>query len=62
MVKPFDPTACKVAVLRGGTSEERKVSLASGESVAAALKTVGFQVTVLDPAEKQDLIDLIEND
>lgn len=62
MAEALNPTTCKVAVLRGGNSGEREVSLASGEAVADALKKVGFQVTVLDPAEKKDLLDLIEND
>lgn len=62
MAEALNPTTCKVAVLRGGNSGEREVSLASGNAVAEALKTVGFQVTVLDPAEKKDLIDLVEND
>jgi len=37
-----------VAVLMGGLSAEREVSLRSGEAVAKALETQGFQVTRLD--------------
>ena len=62
MAEALNPTTCKVAVLRGGCSGEREVSLASGAAVAEALRSVGFQVTELDPAEKDDLIDLIHND
>lgn len=62
MAEALNPTTCKVAVLRGGKSGEREVSLASGEAVADALRNIGFQVTVLDPAEKEDLVDLVQND
>lgn len=62
MVGTIDPTTCEVAVLRGGISGEREVSLASGAAVAEALRTVGFQVTELDPANKEDLMSLIQND
>lgn len=37
-----------VAILMGGWSAEREVSLVSGASVAAALKTAGYQVTAID--------------
>lgn len=40
-----------VAVLAGGDSPEREVSIHSGECVARALKEAGFSVRVLDPAE-----------
>ncbi|NIY97385.1 D-alanine--D-alanine ligase, partial [Salipiger sp. HF18] len=35
----------KVAVLLGGPSAEREVSLSSGRECAAALRAEGFQVT-----------------
>lgn len=38
----------KVAVLMGGLSAEREVSLASGEAVATALLDEGFKVTKID--------------
>mgnify|MGYP006163502317 CR=1 FL=1 len=38
----------KVAVLMGGTSEEREVSLASGTEVAAALREAGHEVLAVD--------------
>ncbi len=38
----------KVAVLMGGTSDEREVSLASGVEVAAALRSSGHEVVAVD--------------
>jgi D-alanine-D-alanine ligase len=37
-----------VAVLKGGWSAEREVSLVSGEACAAALRTAGYEVTEID--------------
>ena len=42
----------KVAVLLGGTSGEREVSLKSGAAVLAALKRQGVDAHAFDPAEK----------
>ena len=47
----------KVAVLMGGTSAERDISLMSGEGVLAALKSQGVNAHAFDPA-KQDLAEL----
>jgi D-alanine-D-alanine ligase len=41
----------RVAVLAGGRSPEREVSLRSGRRVAAALAERGHEVTLLDPAD-----------
>ncbi len=41
----------RVAVLMGGASAEREVSLASGVQVARALRRAGHEVTGVDPAE-----------
>ena len=41
----------KITVMLGGPSAEREVSLRSGASVAAALRSLGHQVTELDPRE-----------
>lgn len=38
----------KVAVLMGGTSDEREVSLASGVQIASALRTAGYEVMAVD--------------
>lgn len=54
------PQDINVALLAGGHSGEREVSLASGKSVAEALQTAGFKVTSLDPSIKKDLITLVE--
>lgn len=48
----IDPTAFgKVAVLLGGTSAEREISLKSGRAVQAALIEAGVDAQALDPAE-----------
>jgi D-alanine-D-alanine ligase len=41
----------RIAVLAGGTSSEREVSLRSGANVAAALRSLGLDVTKIDPAK-----------
>ena len=51
---------CKVALLAGGTSGEREISLQSGKGAKAALEEAGYQVTKLDPANKEDLKRLID--
>jgi len=51
----------KVAVLFGGKSGEREVSLKSGSAVLAALKRQGVDVDAFDPAN-QDLSDLKKYD
>ena len=40
-----------VAVLMGGRSAEREVSLVSGAACADALESIGFRVTRIDPGE-----------
>ena len=40
----------RVVVLAGGWSEEREVSKASGRAVAAALRSLGYEVVEIDPA------------
>jgi D-alanine-D-alanine ligase len=40
----------RIALLMGGTSSERDVSLASGIRVAEALRTRGHDVRAIDPA------------
>jgi D-alanine-D-alanine ligase len=42
------PQETLVAVLMGGWSAEREVSLSSGEGCAAALRRAGFKVTPID--------------
>ena len=47
----------KVAVLMGGTSAEREISLMSGRGVLAALQSQGVDAHAFDPAERE-LIEL----
>lgn len=49
-----DVTNCKVAVLAGGWSDEREVSLNSGHEVQAALRQAGFDTV--------DLLDIADHD
>jgi D-alanine-D-alanine ligase len=52
MTGPTDPRAYgKVAVLLGGTSAEREVSLKSGAAVLAALQAAGVDAHAVDPAD-----------
>ncbi len=60
MERSFNPSNIHVAVLAGGKSGERSISLASGNSVSAAFKEAGFVAEVLDPARKEDIIALIQ--
>jgi D-alanine-D-alanine ligase len=51
--RPIDPAALgKVAVLMGGASAEREVSLMSGSGVLAALRSQGVDAHAFDPAER----------
>lgn len=59
---PLDPKKIRVALLAGGKSGERDISLASGEGAKEALLEAGFPVTVFDPANKEDLIELVRGD
>lgn len=56
----LNPQSIKVALLAGGTSGEREISIALGQGAGAALKEAGFNVTTLDPANKGDLVRLIQ--
>lgn len=56
-MSPFDPTVDKVAVLMGGRSAEREVSLMSGHGVLQALRDKGVNAHAFDPAER-DLSEL----
>ena len=56
----INPTECRVALISGGTSGEREISLASGKGAKEALEQAGFPVTMLDPANKDDIKRLIE--
>lgn len=53
------PSELSVALLAGGSSGEREVSLKSGEGARTALEKAGFKVQMLDPANKDDLVTLM---
>ena len=50
-----NPNEYRVAVVYGGTSGEREVSLNSGRCCAEALREIGFEAELIDSAEKADL-------
>jgi D-alanine-D-alanine ligase len=52
----FDKHSAKVAVLMGGHSAEREVSLMSGKGVLEALQSLGVNAHAFDPAEQPLLI------
>lgn len=56
------PQDCRVALLAGGTSRERDVSLASEKGARKALEEAGYSVTTFDPAKKNDLKSIIDGD
>ncbi|MDB5884485.1 MAG: D-alanine--D-alanine ligase [Polaromonas sp.] len=56
-MKPLDSGFGKVAVLMGGRSAERAISLMSGQGVLEALRSQGIDAHAFDPAER-DLGDL----
>lgn len=62
MADTFTPSTCNVALIAGGKSGEREISLASGTGAKEALVEAGFPVTMIDPARKEDLVALIEGD
>lgn len=47
-MKSVDPSSVRVAVLAGGVSHEREVSLSSGAQVQAALSSAGFDNELID--------------
>ena len=55
MAAVVKPAKCRVALLAGGTSGEREISLASGKGAGEALREAGFIVQELDPAKKDHL-------
>lgn len=60
MSKDFTPKTCNVALIAGGKSGEREISLASGKGAQEALEAAGFSVTTIDPASKENLKTLID--
>ena len=60
MAAVVEPAKCRVALLAGGTSGEREISIASGNGAGEALREAGFIVQELDQAKKDHLNTLIE--
>jgi len=51
-MKPFDIQTAKVAVLMGGHSAERDISLMSGQGVLQALRSLNVNAHAFDPAQQ----------
>ena len=62
MSMALTPSTIRVALLAGGNSGEREISLASGKGAGEALRTAGFVVDEFDPAVKDDLKQLIDGE
>lgn len=56
----INPAEVRVALLAGGTSGEREISITSGKGSKGALEEAGFDVTWIDPASKEDLKRLVD--
>ncbi len=56
------PQECRVALLAGGSSGEREISIASGNGAKTALEEAGFAVEWIDPSVDADLKRLIDED
>ena len=56
------PDEIRVAVLKGGRSAEREVSLNSGAQVASALASAGFEVIEIDSADEEFVTELASSD
>jgi D-alanine-D-alanine ligase len=54
----IQPEEIRVAVLMGGRSAEREVSLRSGEQVAKALDSAGFDVVEIDTGDDEFVVEL----
>ena len=51
-----DPSTTRIAVLAGGTSNERAVSLSSGAQVCSALQRAGYAAEMIDTREVDELV------
>ena len=56
----IDPKNINVALLAGGASGERDISIASGQGAREALEEAGFNVMTFDPAIRSDLRSLMD--
>ena len=57
--QPCNPEQLKVTLLKGGASDEREISLASGNACAAALRDQGFIVTEVDTGDEDMIAQII---
>lgn len=60
MFDNFDPKNIRVALLAGGKSNERPISLKSAEGAKEALEQAGYQVDQIDPADNKQLKKLVD--
>ena len=60
MFDNFDPKNICVALLAGGKSNERPISLKSAEGAKEALEQAGYQVDQIDPADNEQLKKLVD--
>lgn len=60
MFDNFDPKNIRVALLAGGKSNERPISLKSAEGAKEALEQAGYQVDQIDPADNEQLKKLVD--
>lgn len=60
MFDKHDPKSINVALLAGGKSNERPISLKSAEGAKVALEQAGYNVEQIDPANIDDLKKLID--
>ena len=61
-MKRADRAQIRVAVLAGGTSDEREVSLMSGEHARSALKEAGYRtVDLVDPADPAFITEMTDH-
>lgn len=58
----IDPKNINVALLAGGASGERDISIASGQGAREALEEAGFNVMTFDPVIRSDLRALMDGD
>lgn len=56
----IDPKNINVALLAGGASGERDISIASGQGAREALEEAGFNVMTFDPVVRSDLRSLMD--
>lgn len=59
---PIRPEMVRVAVLKGGRSAEREVSLNTGAQVSAALRQSGFDVVEIDTGDDEFVIELVRSE